>query len=56
MEKGLPEENIEPIQLVRYHPGQYFNKHYDYLDRNNPHYAIKYIEKNGQREQIFLFT
>ena len=50
---GLPEENIEPIQLVRYHPGQYFNKHYDYLDRRNPHYA-KNIEKNGQREQTFF--
>ena len=50
---NLPTENIEPIQLVRYHPGQYFNKHYDYLDRNNPIYK-KNIEKNGQREQTFF--
>ena len=50
---NLPIENIEPIQLVRYYPGQYFNKHYDYLDRNNPIYK-KNIEKNGQREQTFF--
>jgi prolyl 4-hydroxylase len=50
---NLPTENIEPIQLVRYYPGQYFNKHYDYLDRNNPIYK-KNIEKNGQREQTFF--
>ena len=50
---GLSAENIEPIQLVRYHPGQYFNKHYDFLDRNNPLYK-KNIEKNGQREQTFF--
>ena len=50
---GLPTENIEPIQLVRYQPGQYFNKHYDFLDRNNPLYR-KNIEKNGQRQQTFF--
>ena len=50
---GLSSDNIEPIQLVRYHPGQYFNKHYDYLDRNNPIYK-RNIEKNGQREQTFF--
>tara|TARA_Y200000002_G_scaffold372293_1_gene369924 strand:- start:956 stop:1759 length:804 start_codon:yes stop_codon:yes gene_type:complete len=49
----LPYENIEPIQLVRYFPGQYFNKHYDYLDRKNPLYKNN-IEKNGQREQTFF--
>jgi len=51
----LPVENVEPIQLVRYFPGQYFNKHYDYLDRRNPIYR-KNIEKNGQRQQtIFVY-
>ena len=50
---GLPKENIEPIQLVKYIPGQYFKNHYDYLDRRNPIYK-KNIEKNGQRQQTFF--
>lgn len=50
---GLPEENIEPIQLVKYLPGQYFKNHYDYLDRKNPIYK-KNIEKSGQRQQTFF--
>lgn len=50
---GLPKENIEPIQLVKYIPGQYFKNHYDFLDRRNPIYK-KNIEKNGQRQQTFF--
>ena len=47
-------KNIEPIQLVRYKPGQYFKSHYDYLDTRLPVYK-KNVEKNGQRE-ITLFV
>lgn len=50
---GYPDENVEPIQLVRYTPGQFFKPHYDYLDRNMPIYK-KNIEKNGQRAQTFF--
>ena len=49
----LPEENIEPIQLVRYTPGQYFKPHYDYLDRKIPMYKDN-VAKNGQREFTFF--
>jgi prolyl 4-hydroxylase len=49
----LPEENIEPIQLVRYTPGQYFKPHYDYLDRKITMYKEN-IAKNGQRELTFF--
>ena len=31
-------KNIEPIQLVRYTPGQFFKSHYDYLDTRVPMY------------------
>jgi prolyl 4-hydroxylase len=47
-------KNIEPIQLVRYTPGQFFKSHYDYLDTRLPVYK-KNVEKNGQRE-ITLFV
>ena len=47
------EKNVEPIQLVRYHPGQFFKSHYDYLDRNVDIYKEN-IEKNGQREFTFF--
>lgn len=50
---GLPSKNIEPIQLVRYEPGQYFKSHYDYLDEKLPIYK-KNIERNGQRELTFF--
>ena len=50
---GLPAKNIEPIQLVRYEPGQYFKPHYDYLDRKIPMYADN-IKKNGQRKYTFF--
>lgn len=50
---GLPKKNIEPIQLVRYEPGQYFKPHYDYLDSRNELYK-KNIEKNGQRKYTFF--
>ena len=46
-------KNIEPIQLVRYHPGQYFKSHYDYLDTKVPMYQ-KNVLKNGQREYTFF--
>lgn len=50
---GLPSKNVEPIQLVRYEPGQYFKPHYDYLDRKLPMYQ-RNIEKNGQRKYTFF--
>jgi prolyl 4-hydroxylase len=46
-------KNIEPIQLVRYTPGQFFKSHYDYLDTRVPMYK-KNVEKNGQREVTFF--
>jgi prolyl 4-hydroxylase len=50
---GLSTKNVEPIQLVRYEPGQYFKPHYDYLDRKIPMYAEN-IKKNGQRKYTFF--
>ena len=50
---GLSQKNIEPIQLVRYEPGQYFKPHYDYLDSKNEMYR-RNIEKNGQRKYTFF--
>ena len=50
---GLPAKNIEPIQLVRYEPGQYFKPHYDYLDKKLEVYK-KNIERNGQRKYTFF--
>lgn len=47
------EKNVEPIQLVRYYPGQFFKSHYDYLDRRVDIYKEN-IEKNGQREFTFF--
>jgi prolyl 4-hydroxylase len=48
-------KNIEPIQLVRYTPGQFFKSHYDYLDTNNKIYKEN-VEKNGQREfTLFVY-
>jgi prolyl 4-hydroxylase len=46
-------KNIEPIQLVRYKPGQYFKSHYDYLDTKMPMYKDN-VAKNGQREITFF--
>ena len=46
-------KNIEPIQLVRYTPGQFFKSHYDYLDTRNSIYK-RNVEKNGQREVTFF--
>ena len=51
--KEKNEKNVEPIQLVRYYPGQFFKSHYDYLDRNVDIYKEN-IEKNGQREFTFF--
>lgn len=50
---NLPYENIEPIQLVRYHPGQYFKPHYDFLDRNIDMYKEN-VKRNGQRIYTFF--
>ena len=49
----LPTKNIEPIQLVRYEPGQYFKPHYDYLDRKIGMYQEN-IKRNGQRKYTFF--
>ena len=46
-------KNIEPIQLVRYKPGQYFKSHYDYLDTRNSMYREN-VSRNGQREITFF--
>ena len=49
----LDVKNIEPIQLVRYEPGQYFKPHYDYLDRKIDIYQ-KNVDRNGQRKYTFF--
>lgn len=46
-------KNIEPIQLVRYKPGQYFKSHYDYLDTRTSMYREN-VSRNGQREITFF--
>ena len=40
---GLPEENLECLQVVRYHHGQFYKPHFDYLP-NTPD-----VQQNGQR-------
>lgn len=46
-------DNIEPIQMVRYKSGQFYNPHYDYLDTNIDIYK-KQVDVNGQREITFF--
>ena len=48
-----PVENIEPIQMVRYKSGQFYNPHYDYLDTSIDIYK-KQVKINGQREITFF--
>ena len=50
---GLSTKNIEPIQLVRYEPGQFFKPHYDYLDTKVEMYQAN-VNRNGQRKYTFF--
>ena len=50
---GLPTKNVEPIQLVRYEPGQYFKPHYDYLDRKIYHHLNEYDSVQRIQFQIY---
>ena len=38
---GYPVENLEPLQVLRYKPGQYYKSHYDYFE--------SHMDKGGQR-------
>ena len=48
-----PIVNIEPIQMVRYTSGQFYNPHFDFLDESLDIYK-KQVELNGQREITFF--
>jgi prolyl 4-hydroxylase len=47
---GIPVENLEPLQVVRYEHGQFYKPHYDYLPVTDA------IVRNGQRKAtIFVY-
>jgi prolyl 4-hydroxylase len=43
MATGVPMENFERLQVVKYEPGQFYKAHFDYLD------AEVEVKKGGQR-------
>jgi prolyl 4-hydroxylase len=47
---GIPIENLEPLQVVRYEHGQFYKPHYDYLPVTDS------IRRNGQRKAtVFVY-
>jgi prolyl 4-hydroxylase len=44
---GYPDANIEPLQIVRYHPGEFYRPHHDY-------YNACETWSNGNRHFTFL--
>lgn len=50
---GLPVENIEPIQFLRYRNGQYYKKHYDFFDPAREDSGSQ-LKKGGQRLVSFF--
>lgn len=50
---GLPFDNAEDLQVVRYHPGQYYNEHHDSCcDKNES--CQNFIKRGGQRKLTVL--
>ncbi len=46
---GIPVENAEDLQVVRYLPGQYYNEHHDSCCDGNDK-CLSFIQKGGQRK------
>lgn len=52
---GFPVENIEPLQFLRYQPGQQYKAHYDYFDPIRRD-SVAQVSRGGQRAcSIFLY-
>ncbi len=49
----LPLTNIEPLQIVRYEPGQFYRAHYDFFEPSDPQNA-KPLARGGQRMFTFF--
>lgn len=47
-----PEENGEPMQVLRYLPGAQYTPHYDYFDPSTP--GAAHVARGGQRVATFL--
>jgi prolyl 4-hydroxylase len=50
---GYSKKNIEPIQLVKYNPGQYFKHHYDFFAPCQE-ISKKEMKRGGQRVLTFF--
>lgn len=50
---GLPIGALEPCQVLHYEVGQQFERHYDFLDENEPGHAAD-IARRGQRVATLL--
>jgi len=50
---GMPFENCEDIQVVRYKPGTYYKPHHDSCCEDNEH-CIKFEDEGGQRVGTLL--
>ena len=46
---GVPESHLEPFQVVKYEPGQYFNEHYDW-------FSPQQVERQGSQRQYTIFA
>lgn len=50
---NIPVENAEDLQIVRYHPNQYYKQHHDACCDNH-HSCDKFIKNGGQRKLTVL--
>lgn len=50
---GMPIDNAEDLQIVRYEPGQYYNEHHDSCCDANEH-CKEFIRRGGQRALTVL--
>ena len=50
---GYPLDNLEPLQVVRYKPGQFYKPHYDYFPRGKKGTA-EALRRGGQRTVTFF--
>lgn len=51
----IDKRQIEPLQIVHYVPGQKYDYHTDWFDKNHPHEATQITkEMGGQREYTIL--
>lgn len=51
---GYPTNNLEPLQVVRYTPSQFYKPHYDYFPKNKQG-TVEALKRGGQRT-ITLFV